>query len=147
MPDHSYHYKRVVRWGDCDPAGIAYTPRIFDYLTEALESWTRDVLGLDWVGMIREHGLGTPVVHAEADMLSPMRPDLALDIEVRLEELGTASMTFAMTGRDAAGAAYFRGRIVACVIEFASGRASPIPDGFRRRLRPAVESIPAGDSD
>ena len=29
---------RTVRWGDCDPAGIIYTPRVLDYAMEILEA-------------------------------------------------------------------------------------------------------------
>ncbi len=30
---------RTVKRGDCDPAGIIYTPRVLDYAMEALEAW------------------------------------------------------------------------------------------------------------
>ena len=32
-----YQTKRMVRWGDCDPAGIIYTPKAIDYALETIE--------------------------------------------------------------------------------------------------------------
>ena len=34
-----YQTKRMVRWGDCDPAGIIYTPKAIDYALETIENW------------------------------------------------------------------------------------------------------------
>jgi len=33
-----YQTKRMVRWGDCDPAGIIYTPKAIDYALETIET-------------------------------------------------------------------------------------------------------------
>ncbi len=32
-----FSIKRMVRWGDCDPAGIVYSPRVFDNAVETVE--------------------------------------------------------------------------------------------------------------
>ncbi len=40
---------RTVKWGDCDPAGIIYTPRVLDYAMEILEAWYREVVGVPWL--------------------------------------------------------------------------------------------------
>ncbi len=39
---HPFTVTRTVRWGDCDPAGIIYTPRVLDYAMEILEAWYRE---------------------------------------------------------------------------------------------------------
>ncbi len=134
QPSSPYTYPRIIRWGDCDPAGIAYTPRIFDCLTEALEAWHRDILGVDWLRLRTEMGMGAPIVHAEADMVRPLPPDLVLDIEVRVEEVGTASVTYALSARGPSGDEHFRGRMVACYIDAAAERAAPMPESLRQRL-------------
>ncbi|MGA8291299.1 MAG: hypothetical protein WB820_02120, partial [Rhodoplanes sp.] len=31
--------RRIVNWGDCDPAGIVYTPRVLDYVCETIDAF------------------------------------------------------------------------------------------------------------
>jgi len=128
-----YALPRRVSWGDCDPAGILYTPRVFDYCTQALECWYAEVMDLDWITMNRDHNLGSPMVHAACDYLSPMAPGLHLAVEVWIEALGGSSLTFRLDGKDAAGTLYFRAKYVACITDFAQARAVPIPAGLRAR--------------
>lgn len=129
-----YVHRVVVSWGDCDPAGILYTPRVFDYCTEAVESWYRDVLGLDWMTMRSRHNMGSPMVHASCDYLKPMPPNLRIGVEVAIERMGTASLAFALTGRAEDGTVHFRARYVACIVDFAKEGGTPIPEAWRRRI-------------
>ena len=34
--------ERFVRWGECDPAGVIYTPRVFEYALDTLEEFHTD---------------------------------------------------------------------------------------------------------
>ncbi|MGE5505281.1 MAG: acyl-CoA thioesterase [Actinomycetota bacterium] len=122
-----------VSWGDCDPAGILYTPRVFDYCTEALEGFYREVLKSEWITMNRQHNMGSPMVHVSCDFLAPMPPALELGVEVRLEKLGTSSLTYVFTGRGRDGTEHFRARYVACITDFAAGKAIPLPAPIRAR--------------
>ncbi len=124
--------ERAVRWGDCDPAGIVYTPRVFDFATEAVEAWFREVAGLDWAGLVRG-GRGAPTVHASCDYLRPMAPGLAFRVCVLLEKVGTSSLTFRLLGKDADGELYFDAKIVSVFTDFTAGRSETIPDAVRER--------------
>jgi len=124
---------RTVKWGDCDPAGIIYTPRVFDYITEAVEAWFRDVAGIAWMSLIGEHRLGAPTVHTSVDFLTPMAPDLQLRVAVLLEKIGGSSLTFRIVGEDAAGTRYFEGKLVSVMTDFKARRSVPIPDEVRAR--------------
>lgn len=131
-----YSYRRTVRWGDCDPAGIVYTPRVFDYVLEAMEGWYRDVVGIDWVTLNQGMGMGAPTVRAECDFMRAPRPDQVLDLEVRIERVGRGSLTFVVTATDEAGQHYFRSLMVACFV--ARGEdgfdSIAIPDDIRQRI-------------
>jgi 4-hydroxybenzoyl-CoA thioesterase len=127
-----YVQERRVSWGDCDPAGILYTPRVFDYCTEAIEGWYRDVAGTPWLALGREHNIGSPMVHASCDYLKAMPPGLALGVSVRIDKLGGASLTFRVEGRDAGDVIYFRAKYVACITDFGVGRATRIPAFLRQ---------------
>lgn len=127
-----YVCKHRVAWGDCDPAGILYTPRVFDYCNETLEGWFRDVLGRSWFTMIQQ-GKGSPMVRVECDFIRPMPPDLALDVALRIERLGGSSASFLIEGNGPDGEAHFRARYVVCFTDLSAGRAMAIPPELRER--------------
>lgn len=123
-----------VAWGDCDPAGILYTPRVFDYCNETLEEWFRDVLGVPWMEIIKA-GVGSPMVHVECDFLRPMAPDVELAVSIRIERLGTSSITFLIDGLGADGEAHFRAKYVVCLTDFKAAKPIPIPAHLRERAQ------------
>ena len=131
-----------VSWGDADPAGILYTPRVFDYCTEALERWYAEVLGVDWVTMNRRLNLGSPMVHAACDYL---RPGLELAVRVLIERLGQSSITFRIEGFDRDGAAYFKAKYVTCITDFVAAKAVSIPPDLRQRAEAYVRDCDASD--
>ena len=133
MKQRPFSIKRTVTWGDCDPAGMIFTPRVIDIAMEALEVWYRDIIKEPWVGLI-EKGLGAPVVRAEVDYLDILRPDMEVDVEVRIESLGTSSITYLVRAFDGAGTDYFKARLVACIISRPDFKSQEIPADIRGRL-------------
>lgn len=132
-PPHPLVLPRTVRWGDCDPAGILYTPRVFDYMAEAVETWFRDVAGVAWMTLIRDGRHGAPTVHTACDYRRPMGPDLRIALTVELERIGRSSLSFRIVGDDDDGQRYFEGRLVSCLTDLKAGRPVPIPDTIRSR--------------
>ena len=129
---------RIVRWGDCDPAGIIYTPRILDYATETVEACLREVMGASWNDMREQHNIGGPTVRFECDILRPLAPDMAVDLVLTVEKLGRSSTIFRVACMDAEGAEYFQARLVSCFVTRDSPteiRALPLPEAWRERLK------------
>lgn len=125
----------TVRWGDCDPAGIIYTPRVLDYAMEAVEAWHREVLGLPWLPMNQAHHMGAPTVRAEIDFVAAPAPDDAIITELRVAKLGRSSITYALTGHDGHGKAYYRAVLVTCFITRPAFAPTAIPEPFRGRIQ------------
>ncbi len=126
---------RRVRWGDCDPAGIIYTPRVLDYAMEIMESWYREVVGVPWLRLNREMSMGAPTVRVELDFLDAPAPDQELLLELLVEDLGRSSITFRVSGRDRAGKVYFRAKLVSCFISRPAFKPIAIPPEFRDRIQ------------
>ena len=126
---------RTVKWGDCDPAGIIYTPRVLDYTMKILEAWYREVVGVPWLKLNREMSMGAPTVRAELDFLDAPAPDQDMELDLLVEELGRSSITFLVTGRDTAGKAYFRAKLVSCFISRPAFKPVAIPQEFRDRIQ------------
>ncbi|MFO1352608.1 MAG: acyl-CoA thioesterase [Gammaproteobacteria bacterium] len=141
-------YQRRVRWGDGDPALIAYTVRFLDYAMEAIEEWFRAVLGIDWYQLAVRQGMGAPVVHLEFDFTAPLRPGDEVAIEIRVAELRRSTISFLFNGLREGTTPSFSGKIVECFIDSTGDRlkAAPIPASYRRRIEAYIAACAAADT-
>jgi len=62
-----------VRFGDVDPAGIAYYPRIYEFIHQATEALWDVHVGKRYYYLVSEERLGFPLVHSEVDFKHPLR--------------------------------------------------------------------------
>lgn len=93
--DLSLTVQRTVAFGDCDPAGIVYTPRVLDYCLEAIDELWRTMLdGRGWYELNLDHNRGTPFVNVKMNFTGPMTPREILEITVRPAKVGRTSITF-----------------------------------------------------
>ncbi|MBC8268525.1 MAG: acyl-CoA thioesterase [Rhodospirillaceae bacterium] len=125
---------RTVRWGDCDPAGIIYTPRVLDYAMETLETWNREILGVPWIKLNRELSMGFPTVRVEMDFISAPAVDDEVVLELKVEKLGHSSLTSIVTGHDGSGTIYFHVKVISCLVSVPAYKSTEIPDQFRQRI-------------
>ena len=63
-----------IRWGDCDPAGIIFNPRLFEILDDSTAALFEAALGMTKRRMLEVHNCaGIAVVHTAATFHSPLR--------------------------------------------------------------------------
>jgi len=129
-----YRHHRIVRWGECDPEGVIYTPRAFDYLMEAIESWHEEILGVRWIDLKHKRNMGSPTVRTECEFLDVLRAGMEVDVVVRVAKLGNASVTFNIEVVDASGHHYLRFSHVSCYITLDGFKSMTAPDDFRERI-------------
>jgi acyl-CoA thioesterase FadM len=108
-----------VRWGDCDPAKIAYTANIPAWALEAIEAWWEHHAGVDWYIINVDRNLGTPFVHIKMDFRSPLTPRHTLECEVVLKRLGHRSISFVVRGYQG-GVLCFEGEFVCVFVDAAT---------------------------
>ena len=85
-----FRQSRVVRFGECDPAGVAYYPEFFNWFHQAMEACFEDYLGVPYAEMIET--IGFPAVQTSAEFRTPLPVGSRIDIEVRVERLGRSSI-------------------------------------------------------
>lgn len=132
-----YRHRVVARFGDCDPAGIVYFPRFFDWFHVAMEAWFGAALGQPYHELLQRYGL--PAVHTEADYAVPVRFGDVIHVELRLGRLGGSSvrLDYRVVGED--GGLRATGSTT-CVLMGTDPAlpdhmaAVPIPDRLRERL-------------
>ena len=127
---------RTILFGDCDPAGIVYTPRIAYFVIEAIHKFLSDRLGGEGLRKVFAMGILPPARALSIEFLSPMTWDEVISIEVRSEAPGTTSFGFAVEGRQASGEVTFRASMTQVCICPESKQPIALPDALRQALLP-----------
>lgn len=125
---------RTVVFGDCDPAGIVYTPRIAYFVIEAIHEFLSHRLGGEGLRKVFAMGILPPARALSVEFLSPMTWDEVISIEVRGEAPGTTSFSFAVEGRQASGEVTFRASMTQVCINAESKQPTALPDALRQAL-------------
>lgn len=79
--------RRVVRWGECDPAGIVYTPRFLDYVVSAYEGFVSLMLDAPLHGAKAVLGVDFPARAVSLDFRSPLALEQSFDMLLRVGDL------------------------------------------------------------
>jgi 4-hydroxybenzoyl-CoA thioesterase len=122
-----------LRFGHCDPAGIAYFPRLFELCDAAVEDWTPVALGISRAEMHMERRLALPTVALEAKFSAPGKLGDILDINVVIEDVGRTSIRLGVHAA-AAGEPRFVVTSTQVLVSMDSGRPMPWPPAWRERL-------------
>jgi 4-hydroxybenzoyl-CoA thioesterase len=128
-----YTHISRVRFTHTDPGGYVFFPRFFEKFQAAIEDWFNLGLGVDYADLILKRGLGLPTAHTECTFSKPCLLGEMLHIIVRLEKLGTTSLTVEFIGM-VAGEERLRARSVLVLIDLKDGRPVPIPPDIREKL-------------
>ncbi len=126
--------RRVVRFQDVDAAGVVFYPRIFEYWNDAYLGFLA-AAGLPLPDVLRTGSWISPVRHAQAEFLAPLRFGEAVDVAlvrayVRPSELTLGCrVSLAESGRLAA-----LGQVVHVFLDPATLQRTDIPDPLRRAL-------------
>ncbi|MES2821662.1 MAG: thioesterase family protein [Pseudomonadota bacterium] len=133
-PTMSFVTLRKILFGDCDPAGIVYTPRIAYFVIEATHDFLSHRLGGEGLRTLFAMGILPPARALSIEFLSPMTWDEEIAIEVRCDEPKTSSFTFAVEGRQASGRVTFLATLTQVCICPETQQPVPLPDALRQAL-------------
>lgn len=128
-----------VRFGDVDPAGIVYFPKIYDFIHQAFEALWDIHVGKRYYHLVGEDRMGFPLVHSEVSFRHPLRFGDRPLVRVTTRKLGDSSLTLRYD---------FRVDDVLCVdalmtvvcVDLEDLQPLRIPDGYRERFEEIVES-------
>lgn len=126
----------LVRFGDLDPAGIAYYPNLVNFLHVAFEDFFAGHLGRPYPEVYRE-GIGFPTVRVDMEFLSPVRYGDQVQVGVAVERVGRSSVQLRYEG-SVGGRAVFRARHTAVTVDMKTFTPTPVPDWLRDRFQSAV---------
>lgn len=128
-----FEHQITIRWGDCDPAQIAYTARIPAWGLEAIDAWYKNCLGINWYEINLDYGIGTPFVSVEFQFKSPVTPRSLLNVNVFVARLGNSSLKHVVEGYQN-GTLCFVGQTVGAFVDAGTMKPMKIPTNMRQRI-------------
>ncbi len=132
--------RRRNLWGDRDPAGILYTPRVFHYALETIEEWLIEMFGHTSMTLRDDLKIDTPTVKMCCEFMYPMRTIEYIDISLEIKKLGRASLNYVFDGYDTKKNHCFQIDQVVCFVDANSFEAIPILPEFRKKIEAYQQS-------
>jgi 4-hydroxybenzoyl-CoA thioesterase len=126
--------ERLIRFSDCDPAGIVFFPQYFVMFNGLVEDWVEEGLRVGYQKLIIGRRIGLPSVRIEADFkaISPMGDRVVLSLQV--EKLGNRSLTLQLACQGMQGDLRVAMRQVIVTTSLQTHRAVAIPKDLRAAI-------------
>ncbi|HXX16045.1 MAG TPA: thioesterase family protein [Candidatus Eremiobacteraceae bacterium] len=83
-----------IEWGDCDPFGIVFFPRYFEYFDACTNALFHHALGLRKAEMLRKYRIaGIPLVQASCNFIAPSSFGDVVHVDSCVTKWGRSSFT------------------------------------------------------
>jgi 4-hydroxybenzoyl-CoA thioesterase len=136
----AFSTERLIRFSDCDPAGIVFYPQYFVLFNGVVEDWVDGPLGIGYRHLIMERRIGLPTVHLQADFRAPSRLGDRVRLALAVERLGHRSLTLELACTAAGdGELRMRMRQVLVTTSLLTHHAIAIPEDLRGAIRALQE--------
>jgi YbgC/YbaW family acyl-CoA thioester hydrolase len=91
--DVLFEKKLLVHFSDCDPQGIVFYARYFDWAHAVIEEFWASVPN-GWERWFQNADLAVPLRHAEANYLAPVVAGEEITAHLTVERIGETSVSF-----------------------------------------------------
>jgi acyl-CoA thioesterase FadM len=129
--------KRTVLFGDCDPGGVIYTPRVSYFIVEAVHEFLTSALGSPGIRELFSMGILPPARALSIEFLAPFSWDDELTITVVPTEPGTTSFGFTVMAHKGENDEVFRAALAQVCVSPETKRPVPVPERLARVLTAA----------
>lgn len=131
--------QQLVRFGHVDPAGIAYYPRIFDYIHEAFEELWDVHVGKRYYHLLAVDRIGFPLVHSDVDFTHPLRFGDRPVVTVTCLDIGRSSLTLRYH-YTVAGTTCLVAKMTTVCVDLDELQSREIPSEYRTKFESILES-------
>ncbi|MEO5325612.1 thioesterase family protein [Mesorhizobium sp. CC13] len=136
-----FRTSRPLRFGDCDPSGIAFFPSYLNILVGVLEEFFASV-GAPWKELVGERRIGTPTVRLDLTFTHPGFHGDMLDFELFVRRVGRSSLDLEHKV-SAAGALLWSARHSVVATSLDTHKSLAWPDDLRAALESRLETSDA----
>jgi acyl-CoA thioesterase FadM len=123
--------RRCVQWGECDPAGVVYSPRFADFAASAFLWFMRIVLRPS----LADDNIGSPLKAMSFQFHATLKPGEFFDMRVLVGEVRHRSFDLCIDARGLAGEPRFSAQLSPILIDRRSFTSILIPERARQSLR------------
>jgi acyl-CoA thioesterase FadM len=137
--------RRIVRWTECDPAGVVYLGNFPEYLISAVHLFRDRLFGTGWIATDRSHGYQAPGKAISMVFQSSLWPDDVFDMTVYVGPLRRRTMSLLVQARRVDdGRKVFAGRVTSIFVSMDDREKTlGIPDVIRDDLNRYAAANPA----
>lgn len=132
---------RQLRFGDCDPSGIAYFPAYFNYLVGVVEEFCASI-GVPWPTLFGQRRIGTPTVKLDVTFGAPGFHGDRLDWTLAVVAVGNSSLTLSHVVRRGDTELWRATQVIVATSLDTNGKI-PWPDDLRAALTRSVDGARA----
>ena len=125
---------RVILFGDCDPAGVIYTPRVAHFVVEAALEFLSCALEAPAARRLFAMGILPPARALSIEFLHPMVWDERIDIEVAVKEIRDHSFSLILAACNTDSEITFRATITQVCVSPETKHSVLLPDALRTAL-------------
>ena len=136
-----FRTSRPLRFGDCDPSGIAYFPSYLNILAGVLEEFFGSI-GAPWKELIAKRRIGAPTVTLDLTFVYPGFHNDMLDFELSVRRVGRSSLDLEHT-ISTAGTLLWRARHRVVAMSLDTHKSLAWPDDIRVALENRLETSDA----
>jgi 4-hydroxybenzoyl-CoA thioesterase len=137
----NFQSTRVVRFADCDPAGIIFFPRYLEMANTFVEEWFDVALGIPYAQLLGARRTGLPTVRLEVDFTAVSRHGETLALELAVEKLGRSSLIVAHTFRCGDEVRMQARQVLVCT-SLETHKAIALPEDIRAAIAPYAARSP-----
>lgn len=128
-----YRYKTQIKLHQTDAAGLLFFGHQFMLIHDAYESLLEQI-GFGFGDLIRNQPFFLPIVHAESDYKAPLFVGDHIEIQVRVDSVGTTSFTFAYEIYKNDGTLVGTSKSVHVTISKETQDKIPLPPAMRKEI-------------
>ncbi|MEX3007817.1 acyl-CoA thioesterase [Hoeflea sp. TYP-13] len=127
---------RVLRFADCDPAGIAFYPRLLEHVNNLVEDWFAGPLECSFHDLHFKRNKGLPTVTVNVNFLRPAELGDEIDWSLSVKALNRSSMTLSVRAKRPDGEELLHAEPTLVHSDFTRDppRSEPFPDELREKI-------------
>ena len=126
--------RRRVKWGECDPAGVVYTPVFAEYVISAAELFYGSLFEGIAPRIRDEHRFDTPSRALAFDFRRALWPGEDFDMRFAVAAINSRTYTLEITARTPSAEEVFVARLTPVCVARGERRAIELPTALRSRL-------------
>ena len=123
-----------IRFAHCDPAGIVFYPRYFEFFNTIIEDWCEHGLGSSFREMHFQLGYGLPTVHVDCSFLKPSELGEILEAQLTVASIGNTSLHVDINFFGPDNVQRVAAKMVLVLMDMKTRKGIPLPDPLRQKI-------------